>query len=350
MSSNVRYQQLQSWLKSVFTNQSISLTPLTGDAGFRVYYRLSCDNSSYIVVDADPKKLNNDAFVSLTKQFAKQNIMVPDIIHYQVEQGFMVISDFGDVLLSSQLTEQSVANYYQKAIELLPNIAEVQGSEEHVLPIYDGPFLQMEMEIFTDWLLAEHLGLAISEQQRQSLQQCFSILINSALEQPVVTVHRDYHSRNIMLDKQQNLAVIDYQDAVKGPFTYDLVSLLRDCYVKWDNRIINPLVSDYFYSHAQKIAPQSSLKDFQRWFDLMGLQRHIKASGIFARLYHRDGKPGYLNDIPLTLSYIVDVAGNYPELHFLSDFVADTVMPALKSLKQENPLRHIVSLKIKLKI
>ncbi|KGK00547.1 aminoglycoside phosphotransferase family protein [Thalassotalea sp. ND16A] len=334
MSSLLRKQQLEQWLQQLFVDQAIYLQPLTGDAGFRIYYRLQLVEQNFIVVDSPVDKINNLAFVGLAHGFARQNIQVPEIIHYDQANGFICITDFGDTLLSHKLNPETMPTLYQQAIALLPNIQKVQPGKGCSLAEYDQPFLQMELDIFSDWLLQRHLHIQLSKHEQQQLQQCFDLLISSAIEQPQVTVHRDFHSRNIMFGNDGELAVIDFQDAVIGPFTYDLVSLLRDCYVRWDDELIAPLLNFY----VEQIQQQSSLtidgEQFQRWFDLMGLQRHIKASGIFARLYHRDAKPGYLNDIPLTLSYIVDIAAKYPELMFLSDLVKHKVLPGLAKLAE----------------
>lgn len=185
----------------------------------------------------------------------------------------------------------------------------------------------MELNIFSEWLVGNYLNIELTEDERKELEQCFQVLIESAVEQPTAFMHRDYHSRNIMVCNEE-FAVIDFQDAVIGPITYDIVSLLRDCYVKWPQTIVNELF-EYFVEEAG-FSEQFESKVLKRWFDLMGLQRHIKASGIFARLLLRDNKPGYIKDIPLTLSYIIEIAGHYPELNFLSKFVSERVLPALE--------------------
>lgn len=331
MSDVTRKQQLKAWLSSLFLNQNIILTALTGDAGFRVYYRFSVLNKCYIVVDSDPSKVNNLSFVSLAKQFKQQHILVPEVVHYHQELGFMCLTDFGDDLLSEQLTEQSMAKWYSQAISLLDNIGDVFANKDWPLPEYDAPFLQLEMDIFSRWLIKEHLQISLTKQEQMALQHCFEQLIKSALEQPQVTVHRDYHSRNIMVTENNQLAIIDFQDAVTGPITYDVVSLLRDCYVRWDDQLIYPLLLQYHQHLKQQGKIAVDFQQFQRWFDLMGLQRHIKASGIFARLYHRDAKSSYLKDIPLTLNYIVDIASKYSELSTLSELVKHKVLPAVLS-------------------
>lgn len=323
-----RKQKLKAWLAHIFPDELVNITPLSGDAGFRIYYRLITANNSYIIVDAPPEKLNNLAFVSLAHCFRASGLIVPEIVHYNEMSGFMCLSDFGDTLLSDKLNKTTIAGLYEKALALLPKVQKVTAQKQWPLAVYDADFLQLEMNIFNEWLLQEHLNISVSIDEIKQLQQCFDLLVKSALEQPQVTVHRDFHSRNLMLIDGGDIAVIDFQDAVTGPLTYDLVSLLRDCYVRWDDELIEPHIKNYYLNSNVDV----SYQQFKRWFDLMGLQRHIKASGIFARLYHRDGKPGYLKDIPLTLSYIVDIAAKYPELMPLSDLIKNKVIPGIEAL------------------
>ncbi len=332
MAIATRREQLQQWLAVVFPNSSLQLTQLNGDAGFRCYYRLQRDDKYHIVVDAPPDKVNNLAFVEMADAFAKQNLCVPEIIAYQASLGFMCLEDFGDTLLADKLTTTTMDSLYQQALLLLPKVAQVESSKLWSLPVYDRALLQLELDIFKDWLVGAHLCLELDNNELEQLQDCFDVLVNSALEQPRVTVHRDFHSRNLMLLDNGEIGVIDFQDAVQGPITYDLVSLLRDCYVRWDDQQVDDLRKQYLQQLTVH-RPEFNLDEltFSRWFDLMGLQRHIKAAGIFARLYHRDGKAGYLADIPLTLTYIIDIAGKYPALQFLSQLVKNKVLPALQN-------------------
>ena len=325
-----RPAQLNTWLNELFPDQDYTLAMLNGDAGFRCYHRLSIAGMDYIIVDTPANKVNNLAFVEMTKAFTKQDVLVPKIIAYQQELGFMCLSDFGDCLLASNLNNITMSALYQQALDLLPAIGNIKSTDLWQLPVYDAAFLQIELDIFVDWLVAEHLDLLISNDEKKQLQACFQQLINSALEQPQVSVHRDFHSRNLMMLADDRIGVIDYQDAVIGPVTYDVVSLLRDCYVRWDDALLAPLLAKQLQV-TQCQFPQLTITAamYQQWFDLMGLQRHVKAAGIFARLYHRDNKSGYLADIPLTLGYIVDIAAKYPNLQFLSKFVAERVLPAL---------------------
>ncbi|WP_426359808.1 aminoglycoside phosphotransferase family protein [Pseudocolwellia sp. HL-MZ19] len=347
-----RLSLLEEWLCNYFKLDSITLKALTGDAGFRKYYRFSISGQPYIAVDAIPDKSNNLAFVEIQQVLHQQNINVPNIITYDLAQGFLCLSDFGNALFSDLLTLDNMEASYKEAIKLLPLIAGSAIPTNYKLPRYDADFVHLECNIFSEWLLGTHLNINLSEQERSQLHTCFTVLVGNALEQPQVVMHRDFHSRNLMILNSSEvtqdlgaiqLGVIDFQDAVIGPITYDIVSLLRDCYVKWPNDKVTGLFQ-YFCQlmDIENKYPNISQAQWQRWFDLMGMQRHVKASGIFARLYHRDDKTGYLQDIPLTLSYIVDISAKYSELSFLHDLVLHKVIPALaeKELKKVDTEDH----------
>ncbi len=345
---NSRAEALQQWLSTEFSGQAIVLSPLSGDAGFRNYFRFSVQGNPYIAVDAPPQSSNNLGFVAIAQALLQQGIEVPKVISHDLEQGFLSISDFGEQLFADVISEKNMIKHYQQAIDLLPVIAGTKLNSSYSLPIYDKAFIELELSIFSEWLLATHLQINLSAQQQTQLEQCFNYLVDSALAQPQVFMHRDYHSRNIMClaelslkpqpeqSSSSTLGIIDFQDAVLGPITYDVVSLLRDCYVRWPDEQVEQLF-DYF---CQLITQELNLDEipkaqWRRWFDLMGLQRHIKASGIFARLYHRDNKSGYLADIPLTLSYIIDISSQYPELAFLHQLVGEQVLPALLTMNKD---------------
>ncbi|WP_258872708.1 aminoglycoside phosphotransferase family protein [Thalassotalea euphylliae] len=341
-SSAPRIDELVQWLEqSGFL--SPKLVAMTGDAGFRRYYRFTHGASAYIAVDAPPRYCNNAAFFAIANQLAEQGIKTPAIYAHDLDTGFFCLEDFGAALLADVLTDNSMAAWYRQAIAILPTIAQTPVTAE--MKTFDQAFVETELAIFTEWLLANYLGLTLTEQEKQILETSFTILADNILAQPQVFMHRDFHSRNLMVlsdtltsesvpsDKQtseKTFGVIDFQDAVLGPITYDVVSLLRDCYVKWPTEQITPLLT-YFVEQMTATGNYSeiSFETWQRWFDLTGLQRHIKASGIFARLLLRDGKAGYIKDIPLTLSYIVDIASTYPELGALANLVRDKVIPAL---------------------
>ena len=242
---------------------------------------------------------------------------------------FMLLSGLRDYC---QETIDNIVSQYQQALQLLPVIAQVQDCQQQPLPTYDGEFVLRELNIFKDWLLGVHCQICLDCDTQVMFDQVFTTLINNAAQQPKVGMHRDFHSRNLMV-KQQQLWVIDYQDAVIGPITYDAVSLLRDCYIRWPATQVEQL-KQYHYQLCIEhglLAAEVPYSQYSRWFDLMGIQRHLKAAGIFARLNHRDGKTAYLRDIPLTLSYIVDIASQYDELKALSKWVADVLLPRFES-------------------
>ena len=330
MIKDVRQSQLITWLSEVFSTDKIVLLAMNGDAGFRRYFRFKYENQIYIAVDSPSKWCNNLAFNRIQHLLHEAHIQVPKIIAENKTEGFFCLSDLGDTLLSDIVSPETMAVYYQQAIAILPKISKLPCES---FPVFDESFIQTELNIFVEWLLHEHLAIALTTQEQHQLEQCFSVLIANALSQPQVTMHRDYHSRNIMQTADKQLAIIDFQDAVCGPITYDIVSLLRDCYLKWPNENVSELL-DYFIAlqTAEHNLTGISKAQWQIWFDLMGLQRHIKASGIFARLYHRDNKTSYLKDIPLTLSYIVDISKRYDSLTFLAKLVSEKVLPTLTML------------------
>lgn len=319
---------LNRWLSEQFNNSHIALKPLTGDAGFRRYFRFEHKKNSYIAVDAPSTYCNNQAFIDIQANIKQAGILVPELKYVDNQNGFFCLSDLGDTLLADKLSLSSMKYCYQQAMALIPQLASLNVAN---LAVFDDDFVQMELNIFVEWLLGEHLAITLNEQELHQLQQCFDVLKQNISAQPKVFMHRDFHSRNLMW-LEQGIAVIDFQDAVHGPVTYDIVSLLRDCYVKWPNEQVVELF-DYFVSTygAYLIDEQIDRATWWRWFELTGLQRHVKAAGIFARLKHRDGKDGYLKDIPLTLAYIIDVSSHYPELVYLHHLVKTTVVPALEA-------------------
>jgi aminoglycoside/choline kinase family phosphotransferase len=328
---------LRQWLNQHFSDENIQLTPLTGDAGFRCYYRFTHNRTSFIAVDAPADKSNNDAFVFMHDCLRKQNILVPEIVAVDLSLGFFCLADFGDILLADILTHENMAITYHKAIKILLALQSGLSKDTTKLPHYDKAFVELELNIFHEWLLAKHLSLTLTDNEEKQLTHCFSILTENMMSQPQVLIHRDYHSRNIMVLENNELGIIDFQDAVIGPITYDIVSLLRDCYLKWPDKNIALLLTDYIDAIAKQYSlPPITREQWQRWFDLTGMQRHIKASGIFARLYHRDNKSGYLTDIPHTLNYIVDISEQYPELAFIHQLLLKKVIPAMEALNESN--------------
>jgi aminoglycoside/choline kinase family phosphotransferase len=313
-----RLEQLQHWLNEVLSSQQYELTTASADASFRRYFRATLSNDeSYIVMDAPPDKEDSHPFVRVATLFEQAGIPVPKIFAQDLAQGFLLLSDFGNTTLLMQLqaAEQTpqVIDAYLKAIQIL---VEMQlASREDELPAYDEALLMREMRLFDEWYVGKHLQLTLSEDQQKVLDGTYQTLLKNILAQPKGYVHRDYHSRNLMVKSDGNLGVLDFQDAVYGALTYDLVSLLKDAYISWDEELILDLTVRYWQLAKQRGLPvPHDFADFYRDFEWMGAQRHIKVLGIFARLYHRDGKAAYLNDMPLVMNYLQSVCARYIEL------------------------------------
>jgi len=323
-----RLEQLQRWLSDELGLPEYTIAPASADASFRRYFRIRFDGESRIVMDAPPDKEDSRPFVSIGRQLRGIGLNVPEILAEDLQQGFLLLSDLGDRQYLDVLDAQNAGRLYGDAMGALATL-QASGPGAQQLPPYDRELLWCEMELFREWYLGKHLGLVLNAGEQTVLDETFELLVVSALEQPAVSVHRDYHSRNLMVS-EHNPGILDFQDAVYGPLTYDLVSLLRDCYIAWPREQVEGWVSDYHdMAFEQGILGERQLERFLRWFDLMGVQRHLKATGIFARLNHRDGKPGYLNDIPRTLGYVVEVCGRYPQLRPLRALLEEHVLPRL---------------------
>jgi aminoglycoside/choline kinase family phosphotransferase len=323
-----RQAQLMDWINHSTPFLCQQLHMVYGDASFRRYFRFTFDERSIIAVDAPPKFEDSQKFALVAELFAAKGLQVPDILAADHTLGFYCLNDFGDEQFAHQLNDLSCHQLYPKALALLPKIQLCTTTAQAPLPAYDHNLFNREFEIFTQWLLDVHLGYRTSTGQRTMLNDTFNVLADNFFEQPKVGVHRDFHSRNLMMLEDDEIGVIDFQDAVIGPITYDAVSLLRDCYRRWPDDWVSTWLAEF----QQQFYPQYPLAKFTRWFDLTGMQRHIKASGIFARLHHRDGKSDYLGDIPRTLGYLVDIGKHYPELHAFAQFVEQEVLPSVLAL------------------
>ena len=315
-----RLTQLQQWLDSLAKNTYSDLQPASADASFRQYFRVTNkqDNKTYIVMDAPPDKENCHSFVLVTDLIRGVGVNAPDIIAIDIQQGFLLLDDLGNDSYLDHLAEDTADGLYIDAIEALIKMQTIDG----ILPAYDENLLQTEMNLFETWYLNHHLGIQLNEKQKTSLDSIFTLLIDNAKKQPQVFVHRDYHSRNLMITNENNPGVIDYQDAVIGPITYDLVSLFKDCYIEWPREKVEHWLDLYL----ARLTPIRFIErdTLIRWFDLMGVQRHLKVLGIFARLYYRDGKSQYLNDLPLTLKYVLETCETYNELQPLKQLLEET--------------------------
>ena len=309
------------------TQPPIALQPLPGDAGFRRYCRLTGTTEPLMAVFAPPSSENSGLYLAISRLLQQGGVRVPRVIAQDLEQGFLLVEDCGDRLLLPALNPATADRLYGQAMDLL---FQLQGIPvpPGMIGTYDEQKLRDEMALFPSWFIQELLGLPLGRMEHHLLNDLFDWLVDSALEQPAVLVHRDYHSRNLMLHGEE-MVTIDFQDAVTGPLAYDLVSLLRDCYIQWPAHQVRGWALRY---RQQLLAAGRQAGDteetFLRWFDLIGLQRHIKVLGIFARLWLRDGKAGYLKDLPLVWQYTLGVAGRYPAAAEFVDWMQVRVLPA----------------------
>ncbi|MBK5939293.1 aminoglycoside phosphotransferase [Halochromatium roseum] len=327
------------------------LLPASADASFRRYWRFFDQGRSLIAVDAPPEHEDSARFTRLARAFRSAGLNAPEVLAEDHERGFLVVSDLGsrtylDALTAVQTPAQdsdprsaqvSAApataqddRLYGDAITALIKLQRGLPTDE--LPVYDAAFLRRELELFRQWLLADLLQLDLSETEAEDLERIFALLIDNALEQPVVAVHRDFHSRNLMLTEADNPGILDLQDAVAGPLSYDLASLLKDCYIAWPRERVLAWVEVYAeQAQAAGLLSAAERPQLVRWFDLMGAQRHLKAAGIFARLAVRDGKRGYLADLPRTLGYLQALGPLYPALDPLAILIRQRVVPRLSA-------------------
>ncbi|MGR6034853.1 MAG: aminoglycoside phosphotransferase family protein [Candidatus Nitrosoglobus sp.] len=323
--SDLRFEALRQWLSEDLGLSNYQLTMASGDASFRRYFRLRWESMSLIAMDAPPEHEKCRVFVRVAGKFSNLGLNVPKVLEQNLEQGFLLLSDLGERQYLNILNFNNAGVLYGDALAalLVLQSGDIKGLD---LASYSRDLLIKEMELFRDWYLERHLGIQIGT----ILDDLFELLAGSALDQPQVPVHRDYHSRNLMVTGKDNPGILDFQDAVRGPVTYDLVSLLRDCYIAWPREMVLTWLYDYRRAAAWLGIPVgASQSEFLRWFDWMGVQRHLKASGIFARLNYRDGKSGYLRDIPRTLNYLDTVASQYGELTELVKLLRELPKPIM---------------------
>ena len=328
MNTDARLGQLTSWLAQFDGLENARPEPASTDASFRRYFRVS-GHENFIVMDAPPPE-DCRKFVVVANFLHEMGLTAPRVLESDLEQGFLLLTDLGnDSYLAVLESRPELGDQlYRDAIDALLTIQANGVQYQGKLPPYDEQLLRFELSIFREWLCERHLGLAFSAGDDTMWKRSCDLLAANALQQPRVFVHRDFHSRNLMRVSERNPGILDFQDALDGPLTYDLVSLLKDCYVRWPAAVVRERVA-YFLAASPAGAENES--EFMRHFDLMGAQRHLKAAGIFARLKHRDGKDGYLNDIPRTLGYVVELAPDYPELEPLAALIESRVLPQLET-------------------
>ncbi len=325
-----RHQTLKTWITHTLSRQfhhpvqSFEIQKIAGDASFRSYYRVIYQGYSFVVMDAPPEHEDCVPFINIATQWSSAGVRVPKLIAQNLDEGFLLLEDFGDQVFALGLTPKTADVRYQKALEELQKIQLLPVNQ---LPVYSSDLLMREMGLFREWFLSSWLQLELTDQEEKMLSQVELKLTQSAQQQPQVVVHRDFHSRNLMLLADGDIGVIDFQDAVIGAVTYDLVSLLRDSYVNWSEDLVIEWLTGFYESSS--MCRQLSWLDFMRAFDWMGMQRQLKVCGIFVRLCQRDGKKAYLQDIPLTFRNLMQSASRYDEFKAFADWLSQRILPEL---------------------
>ena len=326
MNSSQRTLALQTWLGRLFPAQEWQLEPASADASFRRYFRVSFAGrgESRIVMDAPPQQEDCRPFIQVAELLRRAGLNAPAVLAQDLEQGFLLLSDLGSTtyLAALQQDDAGADALFGDATDAL--ITWQLASRPGVLPPYDAALLRRELDLFPDWYLARHLGLVLAPQQRAGLERMFAAILERNLAQPAVYVHRDYMPRNLMLSAP-NPGILDFQDAVYGPISYDMASLVRDAFISWEEeRALDWIVRYWEKARRAGLPVGSDFGDFYRDLEWMGLQRHLKVLGIFARIKHRDGKPGYVEDAPRFLGYVRAVVARYnalsPLAHLLDEF------------------------------
>lgn len=320
-----RQKQLTEWLSSLYPNQTFTIAPASADASFRRYFRATfADGSTRVVMDAPPQHEDCKPFLHIGKLFEEAGAHVPHVYAQDLTQGFLLLSDLGNTTYLQALDASNARQLYDHAIDALIKIQLASRPDE--LPPYDEVLLRRELNLFPEWYIAKHLGVTLTEKQKAKLEEVFARIIKNNLSQPCVYVHRDFHSRNLMVS-EPNPGVLDFQDAVYGPITYDLASLFKDAYIKWEEaEIIDWLIRYWEKARKAGLPVREDFADFYWDYEMMGAQRHIKVLGIFARLYHRDGKDGYLKDMPLVMEYLHKACERYIDLKPLLNILLELNM------------------------
>ena len=328
ISTDIRKAALETWLAGTLAGPPVRIAPASADASFRRYFRVWHDGRTYIAMDAPPGREDLGPFIQVAEILAAAGVNVPRVLERDADRGYLLLTDLGSRLYLDALREgDDPDRLYGDAITALVRIQSQAPASAGRLPAYDAGRLQQELALFPEWFLSRHLGLRLSASELGVIERAVTRLTEAALAQPQVLVHRDYHSRNLMVC-DENPGILDFQDAVRGPATYDIVSLLKDCYISWPReRMLEWL--DLYRAAAARAGLQfgSQRTAFIEAFDLMGLQRHLKVLGIFARLWYRDGKPGYLADLPLVLEYTLDATSRSGSMAELGAFLQERVVP-----------------------
>jgi hypothetical protein len=310
-----RLNILSRWVEQIL-GSPVQIEPASSDASFRRYFRASvCRNGgTYVVMDAPPERESVEKFARVAVRFKQLGLNVPIIFALDRDTGLALLSDLGRRTYLDVIDEHNADDLYEPALEALYRLQ--VGSRDRLgeFEPYDAAKLNQEMELFRQWFVPYRTVSSLSEHDHDTIDRTFQILTGSALDQPRVWVHRDFHSRNLMVTEVDSPGVLDFQDAVAGPVTYDLVSLLKDCYVTWPAERLDHWLWEYYRRIRTALPGDVAYERFVRWFDWMGVQRHVKVLGIFSRLYHRDGKANYIGDLPVVYQYVREACARYSEL------------------------------------
>jgi aminoglycoside/choline kinase family phosphotransferase len=331
LAADARHALIADWLRSALGLAVRSLEPASSDASFRRYFRAVVAGGSYIVMDAPADKEDVRPYLKVAALLAATGVHVPRVYAQDVERGLLLLEDLGATSYLARL--QAGADPEPLYADALAALVKIQVAGECApLAPYNRAELLRELSLMPEWFLTRHLGLALGPAEQALLSETFEFLIAEALAQPTVFVHRDYHARNLMVVAEANPGIIDFQDALAGPVGYDLVSLLKDCYIDWPRARVAGWVREYRARLARAGGPAGADDaEFLRWFDLIGVQRHVKVLGIFCRLWYRDGKPGYLGDLPRTLDYVRECCRLYPDLQRFGALLETRVLERLDS-------------------
>lgn len=323
-----RLEQLKYWLSESLNHQIHSIEPASADASFRRYFRAHTDHGTIVIMDAPPDKEDTKPFIASAEALAKLGVHTPAIEARDSQQGFLVLEDLGSRTYLNEL-RSSPNELYSAAIDALLIIQGGKNSSKFAPPPYDKKKLVEEMSLFSDWFIQRHLGENLNDSQHAVWLETKQVLAQACLEQPQTWVHRDYHSRNLMITENNSPGVIDFQDIVVGPIGYDLASIFKDCYIEWPRKQQQAWLKEYHEKARTKLKlADFSLEQLVRWVDLAGLQRHLKVLGIFCRLSYRDKKESYLADLPLVAKYVIEVLDIYPELNDFKNHFQDSINKA----------------------
>lgn len=331
--TDIRQQEAANWLSNSLRLPVIQIKPLAGDASFRRYFRISLPDGCLVLMDAPPTKENCRPYIAVGQQLLKSGIKVPAIMAEDMDKGFLLLEDFGDQLFLTALKPDNIDSLYRQALQTLVRLQQIKAVERYELPVFNHAMMMQEMQLFQDWFVEGKLEYKLQPKEKNLLQQTFTLIAEKIAGFQYTCVHRDYHSRNLMVLKSGDLGVLDFQDAVYGPITYDAVSLLKDCYIALSrDKVLDMLGYYHQLLSAANIIKNQTLHDFAQEFDWVGLQRHLKVIGIFARLDMRDHKLGYLKDIPLAMQYLIDGLSNFSELNEFSNWLKKTLLPVYEEV------------------